>query len=152
MTVEATVQKLLDSCPGLLVSREECFDLLFCVIGNGYKWKWGQLVYDDFSDEGYDEEADREANEADYEIEHKRAEPSEECLEARKRKDELWAKAEMLKAEDIDRQKHHWYPLSKKYSKLFTVPDDVREDWKEAVEECKRMLERDGVDWKNAEM
>ena len=153
MTVEATVQKMMDSYPVLFITREECFDHLFCTIGNGYKWKWGQLVHDDFGDEGYDEEADREVNKADYEVKHKRAEPSEEALEARKKRDELQAKAGMLKGnEDVDRQKHHWFPLSKKYSKLFTVPDDVREDWKEAVEECKRMLERDGVDWKNAEM
>ena len=38
----------------------------------------------------------------------------------------------------------------RRYSKLFTIPDDAKDDWKAAVEECKRMLEKDGVDWQSA--
>ena len=45
---------------------------------------------------------------------------------------------------------HSWYPLSRRYSSLFTIPDDAKDDWKAAVEECKRMLEKDGVDWRSA--
>ena len=55
MTVETTVQWMFDHYPDLYSTREECFDHLFCTIGNGYEWKWGQLVYHDRGDPDYDD-------------------------------------------------------------------------------------------------
>lgn len=147
MTVEATIQRMFDRYPVLFSTREECFNQLFCVVGNGYKWKWGQLVYrGDGSD--YDEEAEKARNEADYSRPHVRAKPSDEYVEARKRR--TLSRLRPWAADDKGVLRR-WYPLSRKYSKLFTVPADAREDWKAAVEECKRMLEKDGVDWQGAE-
>ena len=146
MTVESTVQEMFDKYPILFSTREECFDHLFCTIGNGYKWKWGQLIYQEFHDEGYDEEEDRLFHEADYSKEHPKATQSKKNLEERHKHDELYLKHGLIKKIG----EHEWYPLSRKYSRIFQVPDDARDDWKAAVEECKRMLEKDGVDWKNA--
>jgi len=147
MTVETTVQEMFDRYPLMYSTREECFDHLFCTIGNGYEWKWGQLVYRDRGESGYDEAYEKEINEADYGVEHSRAEQSEENLDERRRHDELWIRHGLMKPGG----KHYWYPLSRRYSRLFTIPDDAKDDWKAAVEECKRMLEKDGVDWRSAE-
>ena len=38
-----------------------------------------------------------------------------------------------------------WYPLSE-YSLINRVPEDVKPDWKAAVEECRRMLKEDGIE------
>ena len=144
MTVESTVQELFDKYPLMFSTREECFDHLFCTIGNGYMWKWGQLIY--ISDnEDFDGEEAKKWNDDDYAVEHPRASQSEKNLEDRRKHDELYVKHGFIKKVG----EHHWYPLSKRYSRLFTIPADAREDWKAAVEECKRMLEKDGVDWKN---
>jgi len=148
MTVETTVQEMLDRYPLMYSTREECFDHLFCVIGNGYEWKWGQLVYRDRGSSGYDEEYERRLNEGDYARKQRgRARQSKKNIEARRKHDSLFVRAGMLESAGA----HSWYPLSRRYSRLFTIPADAKEDWKAAVEECKRMLEKDGVDWRNAE-
>lgn len=148
MTVETTVQEMLDRYPLMYSTREECFDHLFCVIGNGYEWKWGQLVYRDRGSPGYDEEYERRLNEGDYARKQRgRARQSKKNIEARRKHDSLFVRAGMLESAGA----HSWYPLSRRYSRLFTIPADAKEDWKAAVEECKRMLEKDGVDWRNAE-
>lgn len=146
MTVETTVQWMFDHYPDLYSTREECFDHLFCTIGNGYAWKWGQLVYVDVLDDT-DEEEVRSWHEKDYAVKHSRACQSEENIKARRKHDLLFVRAGIFKKV----AEHHWYPLSKKYSKLFTIPANAREDWKAAVDECKKMLEKAGIDWQNAE-
>ena len=148
MTVETTVQEMFDRYPLMYSTREECFDHLFCTIGNGYEWKWGQLVYRDRGSPGYDEEYERRLNEDDYVRKRRgRARQSKKNIEAKRKHDSLFVRAGILKSVDA----HSWYPLSRRYSRLFTIPDDVKDDWKAAVEECKRMLEKDGIDWQSAE-
>lgn len=39
-----------------------------------------------------------------------------------------------------------WYPLDKKYSKLYTYPEDIKPDWKVLLEECKQLLIEDGIE------
>ena len=148
MTVETTVQEMFDRYPLMYSTREECFDHLFCVIGNGYEWKWGQLVYRDRGDPDYDEEYERRLNEDDYARKQRgRASQSKKNIEAKRKRDSLFVRAGILKSVGA----HSWYPLSRRYSRLFTIPDDAKDDWKAAVEECKRMLEKDGINWQSAE-
>ena len=97
MTVESTLQEMFDRYPMLYSTREECFNHLFCTIGTGYKWKWGQLIYEDFHDEGYDEEKDRLLHEADYSKEHQKAFQSEKNLEKRRKQDERFVKFGIIK-------------------------------------------------------
>lgn len=142
MTVETTLQQMFDHYPILFSTRRECFDHLFCTIGNGYKWKWGQLIYNEPG-----EPLDKELHDADYaKGHHAIACQSKQNIEARRVRNELFVKAGIIKGPN----EHQWYPLSKKYSKLFTMPKNAKPDWKAAVEECKKMLEEDGIDWKNA--
>lgn len=147
MTVETTIQKMFDRYPDMYSTRKECLDHLLCTIGNGYKWKWGQLVYLDMCEPGYDENEEKRLNEADYAKGPRPAAcQSAENVERRKKHDALLVRAGILK----DPSRHEWYPLSRRYSRLFTAPEDVRSDWKAAIEECKRMMEEDGVDWRAA--
>ena len=132
MTVETTLQRMFDFYPDLYSNRQECFNQLFCTVGNGYMWRDGQIVTcegEDISD-----------SELDYSKQfHVRAHQSKKNIEKRR------AYLDMLVKRGIAKPGHHWYPLSKKYSLLFSVPDDVKPDWKAAVEECKQMLREDGI-------
>ena len=47
MNVELTIQSMFDYYPTLFKERADCLDHLFVVIGNGYKWKNGELVSSD---------------------------------------------------------------------------------------------------------
>ena len=44
MKPERTLQKMYDEYPQLFPTRQQALDQLFCVIGNGYEWKKGELV------------------------------------------------------------------------------------------------------------
>jgi len=152
MQVETTLQQMYDFCPELFATREECYDHLFCVIGNGYRWWHGQLVNErPFVCSKREREELLEMNDRDYDREVPRAEQTEENVQKKQEMDEirmnflLKKKAEGANPDILQK----WYPLSRKYSALFNVPKDVKPDWAAAVEECKRMLERDGIDWKN---
>ena len=147
MTVETTLQQMFDLYPDLFSTREECFNHLFCTIGNGYEWKWGQLVPCDRNSSDCSEAEKKKFNEEDYAKEwHARAHQSKKNIKARWKKDSVLIRTGIIK----DVNEHHWYPLSKKFSHLFNVPPNVKDDWKAAVEECKRMFEKDGIDWRNA--
>lgn len=45
MKFEETIQSMFDRSPMLFTERWQCLDHLFLVIGNGYEWSNGQLVY-----------------------------------------------------------------------------------------------------------
>lgn len=44
MKVELTIQSMFDEYPTLFKERADCLDHLFVCIGNGYKWKNGELI------------------------------------------------------------------------------------------------------------
>ena len=133
MRVETTLQKMYDEYPDLFATRQQCLNHLFCTIGNGYAWKWGQIVKSD--------DYDKEANENDYAKRRiRRSRQSDENSRIKQDKDAIFSNRSTKK---------HWSKLNKKYSLLYLVPDDALPDWKRLVEECKKMLEDDGIDWKN---
>ena len=176
MTVETTIQRMFDEYPDLFSTRQECYDFLFCVIGNGYEWRRGQVVECD-DEFGEDDEA------LDYATPHPRAEQTKENIAKRRKEDKdlrnlkrendlaeglpdigpcngfdeegfpmknsPWA----VHHEECDscRQicplevKMRWYPISE-FSLIKRIPADIKPDWKEAVEECKEMLRKDGIE------
>ena len=108
----------------------------------------GQLVYHDRGDPDYDEEYERKLNEDDYSRKRRgRARQSKKNIDAKRKRAERLVKAGILESVGASR----WSPLCRRYSKVFTIADDAKDDWKEAVEECKRMLEKDGIDWRSVE-
>lgn len=147
MTVETTIQQMFDRYPDLYSTRRECLDHLFCTIGNGYEWKWGQLIHMDFIDSGVNMKDEKSWHEADYAKPHAKARQSRKNIAARRKRDSILVEAGIIKSVD----EHHWYPLNRKYSKLFSVPRNAKPDWKAAAEECKKMLEEDGIAWRNAQ-
>ena len=145
MTVETTLQNMFDEYPDLFSTRADCLDHLFCTIGDGYEWVHGQLVeYGTYGD----------ADESDYlNPPTKRACQSEENIAKRRKEDkELHDLQRENDLEDglpdigpYDPDKHHWYPLSK-HSHIMNLPDDIRDDWREAANECLKMMADDGID------
>lgn len=150
MTVETTIQRMFDRYPDLFATRRDCYDHLFCVIGNGYEWRRGQIVE-------CDDEATLEEEEWDYTTPHPRAEQTKVKTgpcdgfdeEGFPMKNSPWA----VHHEECDscRQicpldvKMRWYPISE-FSLIKRIPTDIKPDWKEAVEECKEMLRKDGIE------
>lgn len=139
MRAEDELQFMMDFYPDLFPTRKHCLDHLFCVIGNGYQWIDGELVDND------DEYHKR------YQIvEHiKRAKgKNEECFY--KRMDEEIRLKSILKENYKQRfgdMKYNfsWYPLSKKYSYLYDYLEDIKPDWLAILNECKQLLEADGI-------
>ena len=132
MTVETTIQRMFDRYPDLFSDRKECLNHLFCVIGNGYEWKRGQIV-----ECGEDEEIEPfiiEEENKDYEVKHPKAEQSKENLARWNDRKALYPMAYEFK----------WYPLCE-FSLINNIPDDAKPDWREAAEECKELLRKDGI-------
>ena len=139
MRAEDTLQYMADFYPELFPTRKHCLDHLFCVIGNGYEWINGELVDDDNK----------------YEKRYKLRKPI--------KKAEFWREETWNKMYEFYHELHNldetqkipmqynfsWYPLSRKYSALFTYPEDIKDDWKELLEECKALLIADGIDLNN---
>lgn len=149
MTVETTIQQMFDEYPDLFSTRQECYDFLFCVLGNGYEWRRGQVVR---IGDGGDDRYIPMWEEMDYSSAHPRAVQSKGNIAIRRERDE---KFHNLKRENdladglpdigpYDPDKRHWYPICE-YSLINNVPPDVRSDWKAAVEECREMLREDGI-------
>lgn len=158
MTVETTIQKMFDEYPRLFSTRQECYNFLFCVIGNGYEWKRGQIVCVDDDEEDRNLQMWEEMDYADLQDAWEsagikpKAVQSEMNVAERQREDEAihnlfgenGLKDGLPDIEPYDPDKHRWYPISE-YSLIKRVPPDVKPDWKAAVEECKIMLKEDGV-------
>lgn len=136
MRAEDTLQYMADFYPDLFPTRKHALDHLFCTVGNGYRWVNGELVDDDCK---YEKRyklrkpiKTAEFKHGDsWDYEHKR-----------------WKELKEL-YEDVQipmKYQFEWYPLSKKYSYLYDVPDDIKPDWKALLEECKALLIEDGIE------
>lgn len=136
MKAEETLQYMADFYSEIFPTRKHALNHLFCVVGNGYKWVNGELVY----------ENDRYKN---------RYKLCEYIERAEFPYEYLWYEShnrfhKFCKGEDEKKIPYKyqfaWYPLSKKYSKLYTYPDDIKPDWKALLEECKQLLIEDGIE------
>ena len=139
MRAEDTLQYMADFYPDIFPTRKHCLDHLFCVIGNGYEWVNGELVDDDNK----------------YVKRYKLRKP---IKKAEFWREETWNQTNKFYGDlhNLDEKQKipmqynfEWYPLSKKYSALFTYPEDIKDDWKELLEECKTLLIADGIDLNN---
>lgn len=160
MKPERTLQKMYDEYPKLYPIRQRALDHLFCTVGNGYSWYKGEVVHDGelFI---WDNENEEFIIDPDYKIDEKPdiistpPKTEEEYIEEIEEWRMLLAKLrhrhypEMPVEEhykELEHNFHKWYPLSKEYSLIYTVPDDVTPEWKALVEECKELLRKDGID------
>ena len=135
MRAEDTLQFMLDFYPDLFPTRKHCLDHLFCVIGNGYEWENGELVNDGVFEKRYKMRKHVE-----------RAVPRNENLY-----NQMFEIHKRLKEIDEDYKipfsyNFEWHRLYHKYSKIFTYPEDIKDDWMNLIEETKKLLIADGVD------
>lgn len=140
MRAEDELQFMMDFYPDLFPTRKHCLDHLFCVIGNGYQWIDGELV----------------DNDDEY---HKRYKIEEHVKRAKGKNEDYFYKCmdEELKLKSILKENYKkyfgdtkynfsWYLLSKKYSYLYDYPEDIKPDWLAILNECKQLLEADGIE------
>lgn len=160
MKPERTLQRMYDEYPNLYPIRQRALDHLFCVVGNGYSWYKGEVVHDNdlFI---WDNNIERSVIDPDYKIDEEPdiiSTPPKNEEEYMKEKEEwhmLLAKMRNRYHPETPIEEHYkilehnfhkWYPLSKEYSLICTVPNDVTTEWKALVEECKELLRKDGIE------
>ena len=154
MKAELTIQTMAEEFPSIFPTRYHVLDHLFCTIGNGFYWDNGELVE---CDQPYDNNIMLEGDKAVF--------PGSEELMARiaeeqpKRKELAKLITPYMYNKDNEdygdvlreyiRRKSDlafmWYPLSPKHSKIFNAPDDIKPDWKAALEETRELLLADGM-------
>lgn len=137
MTVETTLQTMFDKYPTLFATRKDCYNHLFCTVGNGYMWKRGQIVRENCSPYSIPREKLVKLEKADYAVEHPPAKQTAENI----KKLEIWKNFCKTHLKEY----REWYPICE-YSLIRNVPKNVKPDWAKAVEECRQMLKDDGID------
>ena len=150
MQVETTIQQMFDEHPSLFATREECYNQLFCVIGNGYDWLHGQLVP---SGDAYSNDPNVAfMHDADYARVVPRAAQSEKNIRKKRKEDRsMWNTFRWFRLQDKGKdigmysEATEWYPVCERYSYVLNSPENIKPDWRAAIEECKAMLIRDGV-------
>ena len=136
---------MYDGYPRLFPTRQNALNHLFCVIGNGYEWVNGELVYED--DVPYDEEDSDIISKSpmtDEEFESYKKNWIEETVELKCSINPNVTREEALKV--TLENCHKWYPISKEFSHICNLPDDITPEWKTLAEECKEMLRKDGIE------
>lgn len=134
MRAEDTLQFCADFYKSIFPTRKHVLNHLFCVVGNGYDWKDGELVTENDYTKRY--RLRRSMKKAEF--------PNEDEW-YRMRNVYLKMNQESGIAIPLDFQ-FHWYPLSKSYSFLYNIPEDIKPDWQELVDECKQLLIEDGIE------
>lgn len=136
MTAENTIQWMMDFYPEIYPTRKHCLNQLFCVIGNGYKWKNGELI---------DSDPD------EYCARYKFKKPIKKAVSPH---EEHWYEMfewhHMLKQITPEHRipveyEFEWYPVCESYSYIVNYPDNITDSWKSALLECKQLLQQDGI-------
>ena len=160
MKPERTLQRMYNGYPRLFPIRQRALDHLFCIVGNGYSWYKGEVVSDNelFI---WDNELESYIIDPDYKIDDEPdiiAIPPKTEEEYMKYVEEWHMRLAEMKHrthpeisveeyyKDLERNFRKWGSLSKDYSLIYTVPDDVTPEWKALVEECKEMMRKDGIE------
>lgn len=130
MKAEETLQYMADFYPNLIPTRKHALDFLFCTIGNGYKWIDGELVDED---DAYT----------------KRYALKEEIQKAEFPCEMNWylksVQEQLLQIAGMDYDGSYlfkWSPLSTR-SYIVNYPENITDDWKKLMEECRQMLIQD---------
>lgn len=164
MNLKDTITRSLLLYPTIYPNRLAVYNHLFCVIGNGYDWEKGQLVPprvkkiklvpptkeeailiklgDELKEdwEGYIEFEDRI-----HPGNHSKKFPTfleqlkkdiKAILDVEERFDDL-----SIPEKEFSRFPFNFYPLSK-HSKMCCIPDDIREDWIQAINELVEIMKK----------
>ena len=155
MTVERTLQAMFDNFPNLFKGRADCYNQLFCTVGNGYEWVDGELI--DICGSFIPRNPLKNGKAYQYNKLTLRQEAEYYLRRAASQKGERYEPYETL--DSIPDDQYHWkpraerwyfyrgeLPLCRPYAYLFNYPDDIKPDWKAAIDECREMLFEDGYE------
>lgn len=149
MKFEETIQSCFDNYPTLYQTREQVLNQLFCVIGNGYEWKNGELV-DDNDKKPINNLYNGKAKQYNIITKGKYRKMMFDELKSDKENYKFWTdilkekgltlEEEFLKPKEDDNELQFKidksiYPLCRQYSKMFNYPKDIKEDWLEGIRE-----------------
>lgn len=138
MKAEEQLQIMADFYPEDFPTRRHALNHLFCVVGNAYEWKNGELIGTDDGNPYFQR----------YKL----------CVPIKKavfRNEEYWNLRHKMVAEkyggedkipQTNKYFFKWSEFSKEYSKLYNYPKNIKPDWKALIEECKKLLREDGIE------
>jgi hypothetical protein len=173
VNLEQTIQYCFDTYPTLFKERWQVLDQLFCVIGNGYEWKNGRLLYIgrgkidvncytpilDVNGKAHNTNV-RQNLFAWYRNDHY-SDNNKYLLDMLKRIKDKKAREELRKSfivtdeyiwNNVDKEiagaksNIRFYPVCE-FSKIFTMPKNVKPDWLEGVKETVGLLLQYGFDY-----
>lgn len=136
MKAENQLQYMMDFQGSLFYNRQKCLDQLFCTIGNGFHWLNGELV-----ENNIEERAKRWKLVKDIEY----AEPDPFVLELGLSKERQVKEICERRGKTVEDMLPKWYPLCEEYSYICNYPKDIKPDWLNLINECKQLLEADGI-------
>ena len=159
MNVELTIQEMYEKFPGMFQNRKTCYIQLFCRCGDGYKWKNGELVHE-HKHNGLGVKYLKGRLVDGKAFQHKKLETMGDVYTFWAGKPEYKANKQILElmAKSPDGKKEFSSPynewlrettttqLMTNAKHLFNYPEDIKDDWKAAIEECKKLLKKDGFD------
>ena len=175
MNVELTIQHLFEQAPTIFKDRIDALNHLFCVIGNDFAWKNGELVENDFEfTKDYIQDLSTKLvngkahqhnllslrAEAEIYYDEFCKKNNETCLEilgVKKTKEEYLSNFSNEKYHMEEKRKKRWYfyreydgkvtiNYEREYAKLWNYPKDIKPDWLAAIEETKSLLREDGFE------
>ena len=173
MMFEKTIQAMYDNYPEFFKDRADCLNHLFCVLGNGWDWKNGQLVSHwetkkklkakdlkaRFVDgKAYQHNLMSQLDDAvsftyrgllDYELRDKEIPKSAHEKMKQILREHYIAQGYSATVYHDKPRAERWYFAQcnnwcEDYVPLFNIPDDIRPDWKKGLEECLAMIREDG--------
>lgn len=147
MTFKDTIKSMIIMCPRLFSTKLSVYNHLFLTNGNGYRWENGELIsehdkencsIEDGLETLFNDELQYRFLEDYLDI----TTDSEDIINyfKRRNKEKLELSKVILNHENIINEKlyitneEELYPLCK-YAKILNIPDDVKEDWKDAIKE-----------------
>lgn len=165
MNVKDTVTRALLLYPMIYPNKLAVYNHFFCVIGNGYDWKKGQLFPSETKrisklvpptikeailirlGEELEEDWERYVDfqekfnqgELDESLPHFLAQLKEDIQRILNFEDRFNDISIPQKQDLISKQGFTFYPLCR-YSAMCCIPDDIRQDWLEAIEETVKVM------------
>ena len=147
MTIKDTIKSMIIMFPRLFTTKLSVYNHLFLTIGNGYRWENGELISEDDEEncsieDGLEALFNEELQYSFLESYLDGTPDSEDIIDyfKRRNKEKLELTKVILNYENIINEKlyitneEELYPLCK-YAKILNIPDDIKEDWKNAIKE-----------------
>lgn len=146
MRAEDTLQFMSDFYPLIFPCRRAALEHLFCTIGNGAEWIDGEIVYDDHRFHNYVLKEPVEKAIFEYTDEEASKKFQEDILRNKRH-------AKIIGKEFNEEEFKPFHRIrfwsGKTYLKLYNPPDNIKDDWKALLEECKEYIRKEGLDPEN---